>query len=664
MNAPILIVDDSLTVRMDLVDAFETAGFRPHPCSTLAEARAALANDRLALANDRVALVVLDVVLPDGDGLELLREIRAQSRAASTPVLLLSTEAEVRDRILGLQTGADDYVGKPYDTGYIIARAKELVRARSGSGTHEAATILVVDDSPTFREQLRHAFEAAGYTVLTASNGEEGLRVAASSRPSAMVVDGVMPGIDGGTVIRKIRMDPALRRLPCVLLTASEDGGAELRALDAGADAFVRKEEDIEIILARLRAVLRTAATQRSDTSSLLGPMRILAVDDSPTYLHELSAVLRGEGYDVVLARSGEDAIEMLAAQPVDCILLDLLMPGLDGQETCRRIKASPVVRDIPLIILTAVEEKTAILDGFGTGADDFISKSSEVDLLKARVHAQLRRKQFEDEHRRIREELLRSELDASEQRAARAVAETRAALVEQLERKNKELEAFSYSVSHDLRAPLRSIDGFSQIVLDDCPELGTKAREHLRRIRGAAQRMGELIDDLLELSRVGRAELVRSEVDLSALAESVVEELRRREPARRVDVRIDPQLAVHADGRLLRVLLENLLGNAWKFSSKTIEARIEFGAHRQPPGAVYFVRDNGAGFDAGYADKLFAPFQRLHSDAEFTGTGIGLATVYRIVDRHGGRVWGEGEVGHGATFFFTIPSVQTRERG
>jgi DNA-binding response OmpR family regulator len=650
MNAPVLIVDDSLTVRMDLVEAFEAAGFSPRPCSTLAEARE-------TLERNRVAVVVLDVLLPDGDGLDLLREIRAQGSSAGPPVLLLSTEAEVKDRILGLQSGANDYVGKPYDVTYVVARAKELVRSQAAAGPEDLATILVIDDSPTFREELRQSFEEAGYRVLTASAGEDGLRVAAASRPNAIVVDGVMPGIDGGTVIRTIRMDPALRTVPCVLLTASEDGGAELRALDAGADAFVRKEEDIAVILARVRAVLRAAAAQPADTASLLGPMRILAVDDSPTYLNELATILRGDGYDVVLARSGQAAIDMLAVQPVDCILLDLVMPGLDGHETCRRIKASAVVRDIPLIMLTAMEDRAAMLDGFSTGADDFISKSCEVDVLKARVRAQLRRKQFEDEHRRIREELLRKELDAAEQRAARNVAEAKAALVGQLERKNRELEAFSYSVSHDLRAPLRGIDGFSKILLDDFPDLEPSARAYLERIRTAAQRMAGLIDDLLALSRVGRAELVSSEVDLARMATEVIDELRQRDPQRTFDVRIQPHTCARGDARLLRVVLDNLLGNAWKFTSKTTEPHVALGAYSELNGMVYFVRDNGAGFDPAYATRLFAPFQRLHSEAEFPGTGIGLATVRRIIDRHGGRVWAESALGQGTTVFFTIPS-------
>jgi two-component system, NtrC family, sensor kinase len=650
MSAAVLIVDDSLTVRMDLAQTFQAAGFRPLPCATLAEARA-------ILSRERVALLILDVLLPDGDGLDLLQEVRTRPALALLPVLLLSTEAEVRDRIRGLQTGANDYVGKPYDAGYLIARARELLKVGEAPARGETETILVIDDSPTFREELRHAFEGAGYAVLTAASGEDGLRVAAESRPAAVVVDGVLPGIDGGTVIRKIRMDAALRRMPCVLLTAAEDADGELRALDAGADAFVRKDEDLEVILARIAAVLRGAAALAEDTESLLGPKRILAVDDSPTYLHELADMLRGEGYDVIVARSGDAALEMLSVQPVDCILLDVLMPGLDGHETCRRIKASPVVRDIPLMMLTAVEERGAMVGGFGAGADDFISKASDFDVLKARVRAQLRRKQFEDEHRRMREALMRSELAASEERTARVLAETRAALVEQLERKNRELETFSYSVSHDLRAPLRGIDGFSRILLEDyAGQLDAKGGDYLRRIRAGAQRMAELIDDLLELSRVGRADLSRSGVDLSSIARRVIDDLGRVEPARVVTVDIAPSLMVHADHRLLRAMLENVLGNAWKFTSKTANARIEVGSRQDGSATVYFVRDNGAGFEPAQIKRLFAPFQRLHSQTDFAGTGIGLATAYRIVDRHGGRIWAEGAVGQGATFFFTIP--------
>lgn len=225
-----------------------------------------------------------------------------------------------------------------------------------------------------------------------------------------------------------------------------------------------------------------------------------------------------------------------------------------------------------------------------------------------------------------------------------------------QLEAANAELDAFSYSVSHDLRAPLRSIDGFSLALLEDCGDrLDEAGRDHLHRVRAAAQRMATLIDDMLGLSRVTRATLRREAVDLSGVAHTVMTELKDGAPHRTVDVVIAAGLCAEGDPRLLRVVLENLLGNAWKYTGRKPNARIEFGALETDGTRAYYVRDDGAGFDMAYAGKLFGVFQRLHSAGEFEGTGIGLATVQRIVHRHGGRVWAEGAVGQGATFYFTL---------
>ncbi len=225
------------------------------------------------------------------------------------------------------------------------------------------------------------------------------------------------------------------------------------------------------------------------------------------------------------------------------------------------------------------------------------------------------------------------------------------------LELSNKELEAFSYSVSHDLRAPLRSIDGFSQALVEDCADtLDAEGKDHLQRIRGAVQRMAELIDALLTLARVTRSEIRREAIDLSGMARTVAADLRQRAPERRAEFVIADGLAATGDVRLLRVALENLLENAWKFTARRPSARIEFGALAHPGGKrAYYVRDNGAGFDMAYADKLFGAFQRLHAQAEFQGIGIGLATVRRIIRRHGGTIWAEGAPDRGATFHFTL---------
>jgi len=647
----VLIVDDSLTVRMDLDEAFREARFETALCATIAAARE-------ALSKTAFSLIVLDVLLPDGDGIALLGEIKRSPTAASTPVMLLSTEAEVRDRIRGLNTGADEYVGKPYDTAYVVSRARQLASANRLSTAATQKTVLIIDDSVTFRETLKPALADAGYFVIEASSGEEGLRKASAVLPHALIVDGTLPGIDGPTVIRRVRSDGRLQKTPCMLLTGSEAANGEVNALDSGADIYVRKESDMAGILARLAALLRRASVPGDESGGGQGPQKILAVDDSVTYLNALSAAMRDEGYDVVMSHSGSEALELLAVQPVDCILLDLIMPGLSGQETCKRIKSSPALRNVPLIMLTSLDESQAMIAGINSGADDYITKSGEFEIVKARVRAQLRRRHFEDENRRIREQLLQSEMEAAEARAARELAQTREKLLQELKHKNHELESFSYSVSHDLRAPLRAIDGFAAILLNDYAKvLDDEGKSHLKRICDAKEKMAVLIDALLELSRVGRLEMQQGQIDLSRMAESIMADFQHADRARKVKVNIEKNIMATGDAALLRVVLTNLLNNAWKYTANAAAPQIEFLTTPHESGLAYVIRDNGAGFDMRYANKLFGAFQRLHSDHEFKGTGIGLATVQRVIRRHGGNVWAESAPGRGATFYFTLPT-------
>ncbi len=249
--------------------------------------------------------------------------------------------------------------------------------------------------------------------------------------------------------------------------------------------------------------------------------------------------------------------------------------------------------------------------------------------------------------------------VDARVREAARLLGRREAELRErtsQLETANRELEAFSYSVSHDLRAPLRAIDGFSDAIETDCAaELNEGGKDSLRRIRAAAKRMGTLIDELLALGRLGRTDLMREVVDLSATASAIAADLARNHPDRPVDITIATRLVVKADPELLKIVLHNLLDNAWKYTGKTSRPRVEVGALMNGGVEVFHVRDNGAGFDMAHAHRLFGPFQRLHPERDFEGIGIGLATVQRIVRRHGGRIWAEGAVGSGATFYFTL---------
>ena len=272
---------------------------------------------------------------------------------------------------------------------------------------------------------------------------------------------------------------------------------------------------------------------------------------------------------------------------------------------------------------------------------EDFDVEESKVAMINQNLQAEI------EERQRAQVEVNKLNLEL-EQRVTERTAELAAS--------NRELEAFSYSVSHDLRAPLRAMDGFSQALLEDyADQLDEEGRDFLRRIRAASQRMDRLIAGMLALSRTTRSEMRRVMVDLSGLARSIASELEKSNPDRNVQWHIEAGLTVSADPMLLRIVLENLLGNAWKFTNKHRGARIEVGSLAGE--AAYFVRDDGAGFEMAYGAKLFAAFQRLHAPDEFEGTGIGLATVQRIVRRHGGRVWAEGEVEKGATFYFTLPA-------
>ncbi len=288
--------------------------------------------------------------------------------------------------------------------------------------------------------------------------------------------------------------------------------------------------------------------------------------------------------------------------------------------------------------------------DEVGLMTDAFNQMLAEIERADAdlqRTNAQL---QVEiGEHRAAREEVIALNATLEQRVAERTQA---------LALANKELESFSYSVSHDLRTPLRAIEGFSSVLMrDHADRIDERGREYLQRVRAATQRMARLIDDLLHLARTMRVEVRRRPVNLSELASSVAKEIAVAHPDRAVRFDIQPDLNAHADPELVRVVLDNLIGNAAKFSAKKPDARVAFGCKPQNGEAVYYVRDNGVGFDMAYSNKLFGAFQRLHSSRDFEGTGIGLANVQRIVARHGGKIWAESQPDHGATFYFTLPN-------
>jgi two-component system, sensor histidine kinase and response regulator len=379
--------------------------------------------------------------------------------------------------------------------------------------------------------------------------------------------------------------------------------------------------------------------------------VNILLVDDQPANLVALEAMLQGLGQNLIKADSGREALKWLLTHEFAVILLDVKMPEMDGFETATLIRERDKSRHTPILFLTAADKTQAqAVRGYALGAVDYLIKPVVPEFVRSKVavFVELAKKT----------ELLKrqAELLAESEQAALSLAEARAELVRDLEHKNRELESFSYAVSHDLRAPLRRIDSFSRAALESQGErLDETGRRFLKRVREASQHMSQLIDDVLYLSRVTRADLREQEIDLSAVANLILTRLQEGEVDRTVEVKIRPAVVVTGDGQLLRIALENLLENAWKFTAKQPASRIEFGVNQVAGEATYFVRDNGAGFDMTYADRLFGPFQRLHPQTEFPGSGIGLATVQRIIHRHGGRVWAEGSVGQGATFHFTL---------
>jgi signal transduction histidine kinase len=445
----------------------------------------------------------------------------------------------------------------------------------------------------------------------------------------------------------------------------------------------------------------------------------ILVVEDSPTQAEELQYTLERHGFGVITARNGAEALTAIGRRRPALVVSDIIMPEMDGFALCAKIKqAAPDVPVILLTALSDPQDVLKGLecgaDNFITkpyGIDHLLTRIRRVlDANKARPEPRAREGvelPFKDQtfvitsdRRQILDILLstyeaavmnnrelkeaRSKLEELNEGLEKTVEERTAALVAEiaerkkaedevrrlnveleqrvaertaeLEATNKELESFAYSVSHDLRAPLRHIEGFADILRENyAARLDEKGRDYLQRVISGAGRMKNLIDAIIKLSRHTRAPLNRVNVRLSDMAKAAAAERAEASPERTVDVVISDSAAAEGDPMMLQVVINNLIENSWKFTRNRRDARIEFGVTELDGKTVYYVRDNGAGFDESYSDRLFTPFQRLHSDVEFPGLGVGLATVQRIIRLHGGRIWAEGAVGKGATFYFTL---------
>ncbi len=369
--------------------------------------------------------------------------------------------------------------------------------------------------------------------------------------------------------------------------------------------------------------------------------VNILVVDDDATKRFALRTVLAPLDENVVEASSGADALRQLLRNEFAVVLLDVRMPIMDGFETAQLIRQRPRSELTPLIFVTALDQaETDMGRGYNLGAVDFVFAPVVPAILRAKVIVFVELYRAQQELRRYRTQL-------------ETLVEERTIALTAI---NRELEAFSYSVSHDLRAPLVAFDGLSQTLMEKYgTALDARATDYLRQMRDASDRMTSVFDGLQMLFRLTSGEMKREEVDISDMAAQVVEEMRTANPDRQVNVDITPGVSASGDRRLVRILLTNLVNNAWKFTSAKETPIIAVGREVVDGESRIFVKDNGVGFDMIDSHRLFGAFQRLHSQSDFPGAGIGLATARRIVNRHGGRIWAEGAVGEGATFYFVL---------
>ncbi len=404
----------------------------------------------------------------------------------------------------------------------------------------------------------------------------------------------------------------------------------------------------------------------------------IMVVEDSRSQAMMLKSLLKKHDYKVRDFEDGLAAFDAALEDPPLLIVSDILMPGMDGYELCRKVKSNTVLKDIPIILLTTLQDSMDIIKGLQAGSDNFITKPFDAKYLLSRINYLLANRELRyqgtsdlvleimfngqkyainSERKQILDLLLSVYENAVQQN--HQLIEAQAALQrsnDHLITMNRDLEAFSYTISHDLRTPLNHISMSAQLLqqhyMDKLDEAGAS---YVETIHSTTRSMAEMINDLLQFSRTGTINIHPQPIDLSDMFTKVMEWIHQDDPQRQIEVKIEENMHIHADHSLLMVVVKNLLGNAWKYTSKTKKPIIQVGSLHKNGQTVFYVRDNGAGFEPGRAVNLFTPFVRLHSQEDFPGTGVGLATAKRIIERHAGKIWAEGEQGKGACFLFTL---------
>lgn len=508
-------------------------------------------------------------------------------------------------------------------------------------------TILIVDDESQNRRLLELLLRSEGYLTVSVASGTEALALIESSPPDLILLDVMMPDMDGYQVAKRLKSKPSTSNIPIIMVTAQIDRDARLMGLEAGAEEFLTKPVDRAELSLRVRNLLRLKALgdfYRKHTQRLEQQVEERTVD-----LMRFRSAMDATADAIVLVNRGTMRLIEVNATACD-------MFGYTREEMLQM--------DPARLGAATLEQLRDAYDALiaGGGANEVTETQvlrKDGSALEVEAHRHAHRSGAEWTIVSVLRDITERKQAQQESLRFNAVLEERVRQrTAQLQMANQELEAFSYSVSHDLRAPLSAIDGFSAALAGDLdPQAMTeRGRHYLERIRSGVVHMGDLIDALLSLAQVSRTDLSWDECDLSAMVQAVLDGYREGEPARATQFDIQPGLVAQGDSRLLRQMLDNLLGNAWKFSGQQPVTCIAVRREAGPGGEdVYAVQDNGVGFDMAYSDKLFGPFQRLHAMGEFPGTGIGLATVKRIVAHHGGRVWAESIPGQGSTFYFTL---------
>lgn len=471
---------------------------------------------------------------------------------------------------------------------------------RTKGNFFNGAEILIAEDSQTQAEQLSHYLRTRGFAVTVTRDGRQALAAALQRNPAMVITDVVMPEMDGYALCKEIKSLQELRDVPVVLLTSLSGPQDIVRGLECGADSFIRKPYDDKYLVSRVEYILTNVELRKTERL-------------------QVGVQLHFGGQSHFITAEKQQILDLLISTYEGAVQINEELEI--NQRELQQAKETLEAR---------VAERTAELAQ--------ANEQLQIELAE--------RKRAEEQVKRLNEDLERRVVERTAQLAAA----------------NHELEAFSYSVSHDLRAPLRHINGFAGTLIEDHgSQLVPEAQQQLKRIQEGTRKMSRMIDDLLNLARLDRHSMALRMTSLNSLVESVVQEMKSETAERRIEWRIGSLPSIDCDAGLIQQVFANLLSNAVKYTRRRERAVIEIDQSTIDGQRMLFVRDNGAGFNPKYADKLFGAFQRLHSDQEFEGTGVGLATVQRIIRKHGGRIWAEAEANKGATFYFTLDEAAPR---